>query len=189
MPERHYHRAILPREQCGTSDGSTIQNRDDTHVYCDALSGQSVVFPELWRCLLFVGTGTFQDSAATDLEKHAHSDPILMITAVLDLFLIDTGDTYFKWRFLEITSGGVRTAILMIVRILVLLAGSSLLTYTTSPIALTDAIERLLSPLKRIHVPGACLCDDDDHCAAFYSDATGRNRQDCDRAKGTRCKF
>lgn len=79
--------------------------------------------------------------------------PILMITAVLDLFLIDTGDTYFKWRFLEITSGGVRTAILMIVRILVLLAGSSLLTYTTSPIALTDAIERLLSPLKRIHVP------------------------------------
>lgn len=41
----------------------------------------------------------------------------------------------------------------MVTRIIVLLAGSSLLTYTTSPIALTDAIERLLSPLKKLHVP------------------------------------
>ncbi len=79
--------------------------------------------------------------------------PILAITAVLDLFFIDGGDVYVKWHFIQITSDGVKTAILMIIRILVLLAGSSLLTYTTSPIALTDAIERLLSPLKKIHVP------------------------------------
>ena len=79
--------------------------------------------------------------------------PILLITAVLDLFFLDGGDVYFKWHFLQITQDGVKTAILMVVRIVVLLVGSSLLTYTTSPIALTDAIERLLSPLKRIHVP------------------------------------
>ncbi|MFR4198514.1 MAG: energy-coupling factor transporter transmembrane component T family protein [Ruminococcus sp.] len=47
----------------------------------------------------------------------------------------------------------MNTAVLMVVRIIVLLVGSSLLTYTTSPIALTDAIERLLAPLKRLHVP------------------------------------
>lgn len=79
--------------------------------------------------------------------------PILLVTAVLDIFFIDGGDVYFKWQFIQVTEKGVTTAILMVVRIIVLLAGSSLLTYTTSPIALTDAIERLLSPLKRIHVP------------------------------------
>lgn len=79
--------------------------------------------------------------------------PILAITAVLDLFFLDGGDVYFKWHFFQITSDGVTTALLMVIRIIVLLIGSSLLTYTTSPIALTDAIERLLSPLKRIHVP------------------------------------
>ena len=79
--------------------------------------------------------------------------PVLMITAVLDLLMVDSGDVYWKWHFLKLTEGGVRTAILMVTRIIVLLAGSSLLTYTTSPIALTDAIERLLSPLKKLHVP------------------------------------
>lgn len=79
--------------------------------------------------------------------------PILAVTAVLDLFFIDGGDVYVKWHFIQITSDGVKTALLMVIRILILLAGSSLLTYTTSPIALTDAIERLLSPLKKIRVP------------------------------------
>lgn len=79
--------------------------------------------------------------------------PILLITGVLELFFLDGGDVYFKWHFLQITEDGVKTAILMVVRIVVLLVGSSLLTYTTSPIALTDAIERLLSPLRRLHVP------------------------------------
>ena len=79
--------------------------------------------------------------------------PVLLITAILDLFMVDSGDVYLHWHFLKITAGGVRTAVLMVTRIIVLLAGSSLLTYTTSPIALTDAIERLLSPLKKLHVP------------------------------------
>ena len=74
--------------------------------------------------------------------------PILLITAALDMFFLDDGTVYFHWHFLKITSDGVNTAVLI-----VLLVGSSLLTYTTSPIALTDAIERLLAPLKRLHVP------------------------------------
>lgn len=79
--------------------------------------------------------------------------PVLLITAVLDLFFVDDGKVYFHWHFLKITEIGVVTAVLMVARIIILLVGSSLLTYTTSPIALTDAIERLLSPLKKIHVP------------------------------------
>ena len=77
----------------------------------------------------------------------------MLITAVLDLFFVDDGKVYFHWHFLKITETGVVTAVLMVARIIILLVGSSLLTYTTSPIALTDAIERLLSPLKKIHVP------------------------------------
>lgn len=79
--------------------------------------------------------------------------PILLITAFLDLFLVRGDTPLFELGFLRIYWEGIRTAILMVVRILVLIAGSSLLTYTTSPIVLTDAIEQLLSPLKKIHVP------------------------------------
>lgn len=79
--------------------------------------------------------------------------PIIIFTAVLNLFFIRTGDPYFQWKFIKITDEGVDTAIFMVVRILCLIAGTSLLTYTTSPIDLTDAIERLLSPLKKIKVP------------------------------------
>lgn len=79
--------------------------------------------------------------------------PIIIFTAILNLFFVRTGDPYFEWNFIKITNEGVDTAIFMVVRILCLIAGTSLLTYTTSPIDLTDAIERLLSPLKKIKVP------------------------------------
>ena len=79
--------------------------------------------------------------------------PVLLITAVLNLLLVESGEVYFQWKFLKITSGGVNISIFMIFRIILLIAGSSLLTYTTSPITLTDAIERLLSPLKKIKFP------------------------------------
>ena len=79
--------------------------------------------------------------------------PILVFTAVLNLLFIDSGDTLWTWRFLKITEGGITTSIFMICRILLLIVGSSLLTYTTSPILLTDAIESLMSPLRRIRFP------------------------------------
>ena len=63
------------------------------------------------------------------------------------------GKAYFEWKFLKITDEGVDTAVFMMIRIICLIVGTSLLTYTTSPIDLTDAIERLLSPLKKIKVP------------------------------------
>lgn len=79
--------------------------------------------------------------------------PIIIITSALNLFFIRNGDVLVKWRFITITREGVDTAVFMTVRIICLIVGTSLLTYTTSPIDLTDALERLLSPLKKLHVP------------------------------------
>lgn len=79
--------------------------------------------------------------------------PIIIFTGFLNLFFISSGDTLFEWKFIRITTGGLTTMIFMAVRIIMLICGTSLLTYTTSPITLTDAIERVLSPLKVIKFP------------------------------------
>ncbi len=79
--------------------------------------------------------------------------PFLVITALINLLLIGTGDIVWQWKFLKITDVGINTSVFMILRIILLITGTSLLTYTTSPITLTDAIERLLSPLKKLKFP------------------------------------
>ena len=73
---------------------------------------------------------------------------ILIFTAVLNIFYTQGGDTWFEWKFIKLTEKGVFTAIFTMVRIVSLVIISSLLTYTTTPTMLTDAIERVLSPLK-----------------------------------------
>ncbi len=78
--------------------------------------------------------------------------PIVLLTTVLQLYYIKTGNVIFEWKFITITDTGIFTAIFIIVRIFTLLLMSSLLTYTTSPTDLTDAIEKLLSPLKVLKV-------------------------------------
>ncbi len=77
---------------------------------------------------------------------------IIAITAVLNLFYATGGKTLVDLGFAEITDKGVYTAVFMTVRISCLIIGSSLMTYTTTPTMLTDAIERLLSPLKVFHI-------------------------------------
>ena len=80
--------------------------------------------------------------------------PIVVFTAVLNLFFITgEGDPLVHLGFVRIYAEGVRYAVLMAVRIVALIAGTSLLTYTTSPIVLTDAIEALLKPFARLHLP------------------------------------
>lgn len=79
--------------------------------------------------------------------------PFLIITAVLNLLFVSDGDVYFHWKFIKITSDGINVSVYMIIRIVLLIIGSSLLTYTTSPITLTDAVEKLLTPLKRFKFP------------------------------------
>ena len=78
---------------------------------------------------------------------------LILITAVLNL-LYNRGETVLLrfWR-ITITLEGVFTALTMALRIVMLIAGTLLLTYTTSPLQLTDGLEQLLNPLKKIHVP------------------------------------
>jgi len=78
---------------------------------------------------------------------------ILMVTVVFNLFLNKGGEEYFSWKFLTLTEEGVRTAVYMAVRLIYLIIGSSLMTFTTTPNSLTDGIEKLLGGLKKIHVP------------------------------------
>ncbi len=78
--------------------------------------------------------------------------PVMLFAAVLNLFFIQ-GTPVFSWWIITITKEGIYTAGIMAVRLICLIAGTSLLTYTTSPIVLTDAIERLLSPLARFKFP------------------------------------
>ena len=80
--------------------------------------------------------------------------PIVIFTALLNLFFVSgEGEPLVHIWFLTIYAEGVRYAVLMAVRVMALIAGTSLLTYTTSPIVLTDAIECLLRPLARLHLP------------------------------------
>ena len=78
---------------------------------------------------------------------------IVIFTALLNLFFTPGERTFFQFGVLRLTDGGVRTACFMVLRILLLIMGTFLMTYTTSPIALTDGLERLLNGLKRFRVP------------------------------------
>lgn len=77
---------------------------------------------------------------------------ILIFTALIQLFLTP-GTVIWQWGILHITAEGVRLAVFLCVRLVLLVMTTSVLTLTTTPIVLTDAVENLLSPFKRIGVP------------------------------------
>ncbi|MGN1266375.1 MAG: energy-coupling factor transporter transmembrane component T family protein [Dorea sp.] len=78
---------------------------------------------------------------------------LLMITVVFNLFLTRSGDVLFSWWIFTVTEGGLHTAAFMAIRLIYLIIGSSLMTFTTTPNELTDGIEALLGPLNKIRVP------------------------------------
>ena len=81
---------------------------------------------------------------------------IIVFTAIINIFLTkgEENQLLFSWKFIAIYENGLYNALFIIVRILAMIVGTSIfLTYTTTPIQLTDAIERLFSPLKVLHVP------------------------------------
>ena len=77
---------------------------------------------------------------------------IIALTAVLNLFYTPGEELVSFWIF-TITKEGIVKAIFMVLRIIMLISGTFLLTYTTAPVALTDGMELLLGPLKKIKVP------------------------------------
>ena len=80
---------------------------------------------------------------------------VLIFTAVINLFFTTAeSEPLVDWKFITIYKEGIRNAVMMLLRLLSLVLGSSvLISFTTSPLELTDAIERVLSPLKVIRVP------------------------------------
>ena len=77
---------------------------------------------------------------------------IIALTAVLNIFFTPGRELVSFWK-ITITYEGLVRAVFMVLRITMLIAGTFLLTYTTSPIALTDAMEILFGPLKKLKVP------------------------------------
>ena len=77
---------------------------------------------------------------------------VIILTAVLNLFYT-SGETLVSFWIFRITREGIVQAAFLVLRIMMLVTGTFLMTYTTSPIALTDGMESLLSPLKKLHFP------------------------------------
>jgi len=78
---------------------------------------------------------------------------LLMITVMFNLFLTPGGEVLFSFWVFQVTERGLNTAVYMAVRLIYLIMGSSLMTLTTTPNALTDGLESLLRPLNKVHVP------------------------------------
>ena len=78
---------------------------------------------------------------------------IVLFTAVLNIFYVKTGTVLVQWKFILITTDGLLRCARIAIRIAVMVLLSSALTYTTSPTDLTDALEHLMKPLRKIRVP------------------------------------
>lgn len=78
---------------------------------------------------------------------------LILITAALNILMTPGTTPIFEWKFIRIYPEGLNLAAFMILRLIFLIIGTSLLTLTTSPIELTDGIEKLLNPFKKIGVP------------------------------------
>ena len=78
---------------------------------------------------------------------------IMIFTGILNLFFTPGTRYLVEWGFLRISDTGLRNAVFMVVRIMMLIMGTFLMTYTTSPISLTAGLERLLNWMKRFRVP------------------------------------
>lgn len=108
-------------------------------------------FAALGLCVFFVAAVIIMSRipAKLILKSVKPIIPIIIFTSLLNVFYIK-GDVLWEWGFISITKQGLLTALFVVTRIIMLILGSSLLTYTTTPTALTDGLERLLSPFAKL---------------------------------------
>ncbi len=78
---------------------------------------------------------------------------IILFTLVLNLLFFHSGSTLFKWRWLDITTGGIRQSFFISIRLLSIVLMTTLMTLTTTPIEITDGLETLLGPFKKLKFP------------------------------------
>ena len=79
--------------------------------------------------------------------------PVVVLTAIFQALFSREGALLFGWGFVQVHEEGVRLALFLAARILLLVAAAGILTATTAPLDLSDGIEDLLSPLKRLKFP------------------------------------
>lgn len=111
-------------------------------------------FFSLGAAILFVASGILLSRIPLKLYLKSLK-PILFIvvfTAALNVFY-GTGEPIWQWWLIKITKNGLLNSLFVTIRIVVLILASSVLTFTTSPTQLTDAIERLLKPLAKLGAP------------------------------------
>ena len=140
--------------------GSTIVHRLDPRTKLVLLVGYIVaLFTAKWfvtyglvLAFLLLAVGLSKIPPKTLLRSMKPLLIVIVITGLLNLFYT-SGQVLVQFWIFRITREGIVAAALMILRITMLVCGTFLLTYTTSPIALTDGLELLLGPLKRLHVP------------------------------------
>ena len=92
---------------------------------------------------------------------------LIIFSAVLNLLFYREGTPVLSFWIIQITDRAIRFTVLMAVRLSMLIMGRSLLTLTTTPVALTDGIESLLKPLKAVRFPVQAGAHRE-HCAALY---------------------
>ena len=140
--------------------GTTVVHKLDprtkillTVVYIAALfvANSFVSYAVMLLCLV-ASAATAKIKAKALLQGLKPLIIIIVITSLLNLFYT-TGEPLVTFWIFTITKEGLINAVFMAARIMMLVTGTFLLTYTTSPILLTDGIERLLGPLKKIKVP------------------------------------
>ena len=105
---------------------------------------------------------------------------LLLFTSLINMFFTPGEQVLWEAGLLRLTVEGLERSGLMLLRLVALVSFSGLLTFTTTPIELSDALEGLLSPLRRFGVPVHEFCNDDDDCLAFYSGAVGGSGQNCE---------
>ena len=140
--------------------GNTVIHRLDPRtklilviVYIVALfSAKSPLSYGLVALFLIVTVGISKIQPKVILKGMKPLVIIIALTGILNLFYTDGRVLVQVWIF-RITVEGIISALFMVSRIILLIAGTFMLTYTTSPIALTDGLENLLGPLKKVKVP------------------------------------
>ena len=78
---------------------------------------------------------------------------VVLITVIINVFCYKTGTVLWSWWILTVTDGGLIFASKMAMRLIFLVVSTSLITFTTTPVTLTDGLESLLTPLKWIKFP------------------------------------
>ncbi|SEN61513.1 energy-coupling factor transporter transmembrane component T family protein [Lihuaxuella thermophila] len=105
--------------------------------------------------VLFTGIGIYFSRISLSVFYRSMKPVFILIllTSLLHLWMTRGGEALFSFSFLTIYEEGVRQAIYISIRFFLLMAAASLLTFTTSPIDLTDGMESLLKPFERLGVP------------------------------------